>query len=84
MCQHFTVARIAEGLGVSWITANNAVLAEGKRELIDDAKRFDGVKVLGVDEHVWRHPPWGKYVIIFIDLTPIRDKTVPLPGGGRP
>ena len=29
--QHLTVARIAEGLGVSWDTANNAVLAEGKR-----------------------------------------------------
>jgi hypothetical protein len=30
-------------------TANDAVLAEGKRA-------FDGVRVLGVDEHVWRHP----------------------------
>lgn len=31
---HLTVARIAEGLGVSWNTANNAVLTEGKRVLI--------------------------------------------------
>lgn len=29
--QHLTVARVAEGLGVAWDTANNAVLAEGKR-----------------------------------------------------
>ena len=29
--QHLTVARIAEGLGVAWNTANDAVLAEGKR-----------------------------------------------------
>ena len=30
---HLTVARVAEGLGVAWDTANNAVLAEGKRGL---------------------------------------------------
>ncbi len=52
---HLTVARIAEGLAVSWNTANDAVLAEGKRALIDDPKRFDGVQVIGVDEHVVRH-----------------------------
>jgi hypothetical protein len=33
--QHLTVARIAEGLAVAWDTANDAVLAEGKRVLID-------------------------------------------------
>ena len=59
VCQHLTVARVAEGLGVAWDTANNAVLAEGKRVLIDDEHRFDGVKVLGVDEHVWRHTRHG-------------------------
>jgi hypothetical protein len=46
--QHLTVARVAEGLGVAWGTANDAVLAEGKRVLIDDAARFDGVTVIGV------------------------------------
>lgn len=73
---HLTVARVAEALGVSWHTANDAVLAEGKRVLIDDAHRFDGVQVLGVDEHVWRHTRRGdKYVTVIIDLTPIRDGT---------
>jgi hypothetical protein len=52
--QHLTVARVAEGLGVSWNTANDAVLAEGKRMLIEDPGRFDGVSVIGVDEHVVR------------------------------
>jgi len=42
VCQHLTVASVAEGLGVSWNTANDAVLAEGKRVLIDDPDRFDG------------------------------------------
>ena len=55
MVQHLTVARVADGLGVAWNTANNAVLAEGQRVLIDDPHRFDGVQVIGVDEHVVRH-----------------------------
>jgi transposase len=76
--QHLTVARVAEGLGVAWNTANDAVLAEGKRILIDDTTRFDGVRVLGVDEHVWRHTRRGdKYVTVVIDLTGIRDGTGP-------
>jgi hypothetical protein len=41
VCQHLTVARVAEGLGVSWNTANDAVLAEGKHAMIDDGGRFD-------------------------------------------
>ncbi|TNU72770.1 ISL3 family transposase [Miniimonas arenae] len=76
--QHLTVARVAEGLGVAWNTANDAVLAEGKRVLIEDENRFDGVAVIGVDEHVWRHTRRGdKYVTVIIDLTPVRDGTGP-------
>jgi hypothetical protein len=52
---HLTVARVAEALAVSWNTANCAVLAEGRRLLIDDPHRLDGGKVVGVDEHVVRH-----------------------------
>jgi transposase len=76
--QHLTMARVAEGLAVSWNTANDAVLAEGKRVLIEDPGRFDDVSVIGVDEHVWRHTRRGdKYVTVIIDLTPIRDGTGP-------
>jgi Transposase len=76
--QHLTVARVADGLGVAWDTANDAVLAEGRWVLIEDPARFDGVRVLGVDEHVWRHTRRGdKYVTVIIDLTPIRDGTGP-------
>jgi len=57
--QHLTVARVADGLGVAWNTANDAVLAEGKRVLIDEEHRFDGVTAIGVDEHVWRHTRRG-------------------------
>ncbi|NLB47316.1 MAG: transposase [Microbacteriaceae bacterium] len=62
--QHLTVARVAEALAVSWNTANTAVLAEGKRVLIDDPTRFDGVRIIGVDEHVWRHTRRGVYTSI--------------------
>ncbi len=41
VCQHLTVARVAEGLAVAWNTANDAVLAEGRRVLINDAARFE-------------------------------------------
>jgi transposase len=78
VCQHLSVARVADGLAVSWNTANNAVLAEGQRVLIEDPDRFDGVRVIGVDEHVWRHTRRGdKYVTVIIDLTPVQNKTGP-------
>jgi transposase len=78
VCQHLTVARVAEGLGVSWHTANTAVLEEGRRVLVDDPRRFDGVRVVGVDEHVWRHTRRGdKYVTVIIDLTGVRDSSGP-------
>ncbi|WP_122816348.1 ISL3 family transposase [Nocardioides pantholopis] len=76
--QHLSVARVADGLGVAWHTANNTVLAEGRRVLINDPARFDDVRVLGVDEHMWRHTRRGdKYVTVIIDLTPIRNGTGP-------
>lgn len=76
--QHLTVARAAQGLAVSWNTANTAVLAQGQRLLIDGEHRLEGVKVLGVDEHVWRHTRKGdKYVTVIIDLTAVRNKSRP-------
>jgi transposase-like protein len=41
---HLSVARIAAALAVSWNTANDAVLDEGRRVLISDPDRFDGVR----------------------------------------
>ena len=71
-----SIARIAANLGVAWHTANDAVLTEGHRRLINDPARFEGVRVIGVDEHVWRHTRFGdKYVTVIIDLTPVADGT---------
>ena len=75
---HLTVARIADVLAVSWNTANAAILGEGQRILIDDPDRFEGVRVIGVDEHVWRHTPYGdRYVTVILDVTPVRDRRGP-------
>ena len=40
--------------------------------------RCEGVRVIGVDEHVWRHTPYGdKYVTVILDVTPVRDRRGP-------
>ena len=73
-----SVSRVAAALGISWHTANNAILARAQATLLDDPHRFDGVEVLGVDEHVWRHTRRGdRYVTVMIDLTPVRDRSGP-------
>ena len=54
--------------------ANTAVLAEGARLLINDPARCEGVRVIGMFEHVWRHTPDGdKYVTVILDVTSVRD-----------
>lgn len=55
--QHLTVVRVAQAPAVAWHTANDAVLAEDHRVLIDDPHRFENG--VGVDEHVWRHARCG-------------------------
>ena len=73
-----SIARVAGNLGTAWHTVNDAVLEAGYELLISDPARFDGVRVIGVDEHVWSHTGRGsKYVTVIIDLTPIRDGTGP-------
>jgi len=49
---HLSISRVAAGLGVSWHTANDAVIDARRELLIDDETRLDGVTTIGVDEHV--------------------------------
>ena len=75
---HLTVARIPRPWACPGRAANTAVLAEGERSLINDPTRFEGVRVIGVDEHVWRHTPYGdKFVTVILDLTPVHDRSGP-------
>ena len=46
--------------------------------MINDPTRCEGVRVIGVDEHVWRHTPYGdKFITVILDVTPIRDHSGP-------
>lgn len=76
--EFMSVSRVAAALGVSWDTANDAILKRAKDRLINDPGRLKGVEVIGVDEHIWRHTRKGdRYVTVIIDLTPVRDRTGP-------
>ena len=66
-----SVLACARDLACSWDAVNRAVLAKGRECLIGDVHRLDGVKTVGVDEHVWRHAAkGGRYVTVIVDLTP--------------
>ena len=76
--QHLSMARVAEGLAVSWNTANDAVLAEGQRLLIADPARLGGVKVVGVMSTPGGTPgAVTSTPTVIIDLAPVRDGTGP-------
>ena len=73
-----SVSRVAAALGISWHTANTAILTRAEQILNEAPDRLEGVEVLGVDEHVWRHTRRGdRYVTVMIDLTPVRDRSGP-------
>ena len=75
---NMAVSRVAARLGVSWDTANDAVLKAGMEALGPLEDRLTGARVIGIDEHVWRHTRRGdKYVTVIIDLTPVRDGAGP-------
>jgi len=75
---NMAVSRVAAHLGVSWDAADDAVLKEGKEALGPLKDRLKGARVIGIDEHVWRHTRRGdKYVTVIIDLTPVREGAGP-------
>ena len=70
-----SINAVARNLGTAWNTVNEAVLEAGYTQLISDPTRFEGVTIIGVDEHCWRHVGWrsDRFVTVIIDLTPRRD-----------
>lgn len=74
---NMAISRVAARLAVSWDTANDAVMVAGLEALGPLEERLKGVRVLGVDEHVWRHRGHQRYVTVLIDLTPVRQGTGP-------
>ena len=74
-----SVTAVAAAIGMSWNTVNTLAL-DAARSLASAPARLDGVRVLGVDEHKWKHVR-GKgdssFVTVLVDLTPIVDGTGP-------
>ena len=89
--ERMSVSRVAAAMGISWHTANNAILTRAEQTITGNPDRFDGVEVLGVDDSpralrsraggapsVWRHTRRGdRCVTVMIDLTPVRDRSGP-------
>lgn len=66
-----SVSGVARALGISWHTANDAIMERAEPTVLKDPHHLEGVEAIGVDEHLWRHTPNGsKYVTVIIDLTP--------------
>jgi len=66
-----TVSALSRHLGVDWHTLWDAVEAEATRR-VDDPARLQGVRTLGVDEHIWRPSRVGdadRAVTAMVDLT---------------
>ena len=52
-----SVCRVAAALGISWHTANNAILTRAEQILNEAPDRFKGVEALGVDDSPARFAP---------------------------
>ena len=68
-----SVAAIAKSLDIGWDTVNQVALDQA-RELVDgDPTHLSGVRVLGVDEHKWKHRRGDGtpgFVTVIVNLTP--------------
>ena len=66
-----------KALGVGWALVNQVALDACRQLVYDDPHHLDGVRVLGVDEHVWKHTRKpaqpSNLVTILVDLTPLVD-----------
>ncbi len=72
-----SVSATAKALGVGWELVNQVALEACRKLVYDDSPHLDGVRILGVDEHVWKHTRKpgqpSSLVTILVDLTPLVD-----------
>ena len=72
-----SVAATAKALGVGWELVNQAAVDACRQLVYDNPSHLDGVRILGVDEHVWKHARKpgqpSNLVTILVDLTPLAD-----------
>lgn len=75
-----SVSAVAKALGLSWGTVNSLALSMARHMVHGQPGHLDGVRVLGVDEHKWKHVRGQgdpSFVTIIVDLTPAIDGTGP-------
>ncbi|GAA4408732.1 ISL3 family transposase [Tsukamurella soli] len=75
-----SITGIARTLGISWNTVNTIALDAAREMVYADPAHLAGVRVLGVDEHTWKHVRGNgdpSMVTVIIDLTPAVEGTGP-------
>ncbi|KHJ73363.1 ISL3 family transposase, partial [Rhodococcus sp. Chr-9] len=71
-----SVSAVAKALGLGWDLVNDLAISKIRTMVYDQPGHFDGVRVLGVDEHKWKHVRGdgsSAFVTVLVDLTPVVD-----------
>lgn len=75
-----SVAGIAKALDIGWDLVNTVALSMARDLAYADPDHLAGVRILGVDEHKWKHRRGQgepSFVTVIVDLTPTIDGTGP-------
>jgi len=75
-----SVSAVAKALGLGWDLVNDLAVSTIRALVYDRPGHLDGVRVLGVDEHRWKHVRGdgaSSFVTVLVDLTPVVDGTGP-------
>lgn len=68
-----SVAAVARDLGLGWDLVNTLALDAARSLVYDDPAHLDRVRILGVDEHKWKHVKGqgeDSFATVLVDLTP--------------
>ena len=75
-----SVSAVAKALGLGWDLVNDLAISRIRTLVYDQPGHLEGVRVLGVDEHKWKHVRGdgsSSFVTVLVDLTPVVDGTGP-------
>ena len=78
--EKMSVSAVAKALGVGWDVVNSLALSTVRELAYNQPGHLDGVRILGVDEHKWKHVRGQgdpSFVTVIVDLTPVIDGTGP-------
>jgi len=75
-----SVSAVAKALGLGWDLVNDLAVSKIRAMVYEQPGHFDGVRILGVDEHKWKHVRGdgsSSFVTVLVDLTPVVEGTGP-------